>query len=80
MTQTEFFKQHGHRLVRVHDDDTETGDFRLLFPEETEIAHTYQDLGYTIASVFEQENKEDFVVIDNDLGTAFHKIGMYVLL
>lgn len=79
MTTKEFFDVYGHRLVTVNYDDAETGDFRLMFPEEQERAIQYQQEGYTIASIFEVDDYTEVVEIDNYTGNAFHKVGMYVI-
>lgn len=79
-TKTDFFQKFNKFgiLVKVHDNDSETGDFELFCPEEQHIAKQWQDKGYLIASVFERED-EDVVIIDNDLGTSHHKIAYMVL-
>ena len=79
MTTKEFFDVYGHRLVAVNYDDAETGDFRLMFPEEQERAIQYQQEGYTIASIFEVDDYTEVVEVDNDTSNAFHKVGMYVI-
>jgi hypothetical protein len=79
MNKTEFFLNYGHLLVKVNSDDAQTGDFMLFFPEETNIAKKYLDNGYSVAYVFEVENNEDNVELDNDLGYSHHKIGLLVL-
>ena len=80
-TKTEFFEEYGRKglIVKVNEDDVETGDYQLFCPEEQDIAKEWQDKGYKIASVFEIENGEDMVVLDNDLGTSHHKIGYLVI-
>lgn len=79
MTTKEFFDVYGHRLVTVNYDDSETGDLRLMFPEEQERAIQYQQEGYTIASIFEVDDYTEVVEVDNDTSNGFHKIGMYVI-
>jgi hypothetical protein len=79
MNKTEFFKQNGHRLVSVHEDDKETGNFMLFCPEESHIAQQYLDKGYSIASVFELQDEEDNVELDNDAGYSPFKIGYLIL-
>jgi hypothetical protein len=51
----------------------------LYFPEEKYIAKDYLDKGYSVASVFETEDDEDFVLLDNDISNAHHKIGLLIL-
>lgn len=80
MTTKEFFDVYGHRLVTVNYDDTETGDFRLMFPEEIERAYEYQQKGYKIASIFEVDDYTEVVEVDDDISNAFNKVGMYVIL
>lgn len=80
-TKTEFFEEFGWKglIVKVNEDDAETGDYQLFCPEEQDIAKEWQDKGYEIASVFEMEEGEDIVVLDNDLGTSPFKIGYLVV-
>jgi hypothetical protein len=79
MNKTKFFETYGHLLVKVNNDDSQTGDYMLYYPEEKYIAKDYLDKGYKVASVFEVENDEDFVVLDNDISYSHHKIGLLVL-
>jgi hypothetical protein len=79
MNKTEFFKTYGHLLVKVNQDDASTGDYMLYYPEEKQIAKDYLDNGYMVASVFEVENEEDNVLLDNDISNAHHKIGLLIL-
>jgi hypothetical protein len=51
----------------------------LYFPEEKYIAKKYLDRGYQVASVFEVEDDEDNVELDNDISESHHKIGLLVL-
>jgi hypothetical protein len=80
-TKTEFFEEFGWNglIVKVNEDDAETGDYQLFCPEEQDIAKEWQDKGYEIASVFEMEDSEDIVIIDNDLGSSHHKIGYIII-
>ena len=79
MTKDEFFMGFGDRLVQVNpDDDTETGWWQLMCPEQRETAQEYLDKGYAIASLFEHPDG-DFIKIDNDLGESHHKYGWFVL-
>jgi hypothetical protein len=80
MKKTEFFKNYGRRLVSVNNDDASTGDYMLYFPEERYIAKKYLDKGYLVASVFEVEDDEDNVELDNDISESHHKIGLLVLM
>jgi hypothetical protein len=80
MKKTEFFKNYGRRLVSVNNDDASTGDYMLYFPEERYIAKKYLDKGYLVASVFEVEDEEDNVELDNDISESHHKIGLLVLM
>lgn len=79
MDKTEFFSQYGHRLVKVKEDDSETGDYQLFAPEESHIAQEYKSSGCTIASIYEGEDDLEYVELDNDAGSSFHKIGYLVL-
>lgn len=79
ISKTEFFEQHSHRFVKVNSDDTETGDFIILHPEERYIAAHYIDIGYDVASIYEVENGEDVIAIDNDISNHPYKIGYLVL-
>jgi hypothetical protein len=79
MKKTEFFQKYGHRLVEVNNDDASTGDYMLYFPEEKYIAKKYLDKGYQVASVFEVEDDEDNVELNNDISESHHKIGLLVL-
>lgn len=80
-TKTEFFEKYDTKglIVQVNEDDVETGDYQLFCPEEQHIAKEWQDKGYNVASVFETEDGEDIVIFDNDLGSAFHKIGYIIV-
>lgn len=80
-TKTQFFKEFGDKglIVPVNQDDPETGDYQLLFPEEQHVAKEWQDKGYLVASVFEMLDQEDIVILDNDLGYGYHKIGYIIL-
>lgn len=75
MKQTEFFEKHSHQLVSA----SESNDFKLFAFEERDTALSYMNKGYQVASVFENENDEDEIIIDNDVSNSFHKIGFYVL-
>jgi hypothetical protein len=79
MNKTKFFQKYGHLLVKVNEDAADTGDYMLYFPEEKHIAKDYLDNGYMVASVFEVENEEDNVLLDNDISNAHHKIGLLIL-
>ena len=75
MKQTEFFEKHSHQLVSA----SESNDFKLFAFEERDTVLSYMNKGYQVASVFENENDEDEIIIDNDVSNSFHKIGFYVL-
>jgi len=78
-SKTEFFEKFGTGLVKVHSDDTETGDFQLFSPEESEDAQRYKRIGFVLASVFDNDDEEDFVIFDNDTSDKPNKIGFLVL-
>lgn len=80
-TKTEFFEKYGSRglIVQVNEGDVETGDYQLFCPEEQHIAKEWQDKGYQVASVFETEDGEDIVILDNDISAGFHKIGYLIV-
>lgn len=78
-SKTKFFEEFGHLLVKVSDDDVETGDLQLFCPEENHIAQEYKNKGYLIASVFDGGDNEDIVILNDDCGEQFHKIGFLVL-
>ena len=59
MNKTKFFQKYGHLLVKVNEDDPQTGDYMLYYPEDKYIAKQYLDNGYMVASVYEVEDDED---------------------
>lgn len=79
MKKSNFFQKYGHSLVTVNNDDTETGDFMLFSPEERYIVAEYLNEGYSIASVFEMEDGEDNVELDNDISHSPYKIGFLIM-
>lgn len=79
MNVTEFFAQHGHLLTAVHYDDTDTGDYRLMCPEESETAIRYLSYGFTIASIYDNDEGTESVLIDNDPTDSPNKVGWFVL-
>jgi len=80
ISKTKFLKDYGHRLVRIAEDDSETGDYMLYHPEEKFEASDYIRDGYEVASVYEvPEEDDDFVEIDNDISEHPFKIGYFVL-
>lgn len=81
MTKTEFFKQNGHLLLRVTEDSAEYGDFLILHPEEIAMAKDLEERGFTIVSVHETEDGEDFVDVSQpcDFGTQPFKYGYFAL-
>lgn len=81
MNKTKFFKKHGHELFKVSYDSTEYGDFLILHPEEIPMAKDLQEKGFTIVSVHETEDNEDFVDISEpcDFGNQPYKYGYFAL-
>jgi len=81
MTKTQFFKENAGRLVKFSDDDGEYGDFLILHPEEIDAAKQLQDNGYTIVSVHETVDGEDYVDISQpcDFGTQPFKYGYFAI-
>ena len=81
MTKQEFLEKHGHELFKVDYDNAKYGDYLILYPEEIPIAKELQELGYTIVSVYETEDKEDYVEFESPFDEAyqFHKYGYYAI-
>lgn len=80
ITKTKFFETYGHRLVKVALDDTETGDYMLMHPEEKWKASDYIQNGYQVASVYETNEDPDYlVVLDNDVSEHPYKVGYIVI-
>ena len=81
MTKTEFFEKNGHRLVKVWEDDVETGDFMLMAPEEDDMAKDYESKGYEVFTVYEpsSEGEDDIVENEFNLGNNPFKIGYLIL-
>jgi hypothetical protein len=81
MTKTEFFEKNGHRLVKVWEDDVETGDFMLMAPEENDLAKDYESKGYEVFTVYEpsSEGEDDIVENEFNLGNNPFKIGYLIL-
>lgn len=81
MTKTEFFQKNGHRLVKVWEDDVETGDFMLMAPEEDDMAKEYESKGYEVCTIYEpsQEGEDDVVENEFNLGNNPFKIGYLIL-
>ena len=81
MTKTDFFQKNGHRLVKVWEDDVETGDYMLWSPEEDELAQDYDSKGYEVCTVYEpsQDGEDDCVEVDFNLGNNPFKIGYLIL-
>jgi len=81
MTKTEFFEKNGHRLVKVWEDDVETGDFMLMAPEEDDLAKEYESKGYIVCTIYEpsQEGEDDVVENEFNLGNNPFKIGYLIL-
>ena len=81
MTKTEFFEKNGHRLVKVWEDDVETGDFMLMAPEEDDLAKEYESKGYEVFTIYEpsSEGEDDIVENEFNLGNNPFKIGYLIL-
>ena len=81
MTKTEFFQKNGHRLVKVWEDDVETGDFMLMAPEEDDLAKEYESKGYEVFTIYEpsSEGEDDIVENEFNLGNNPFKIGYLIL-
>ena len=81
MTKTEFFEKNGHRLVKVWEDDVETGDFMLMAPEEDDMAKNYESKGYEVFTIYEpsSEGEDDIVENEFNLGNNPFKIGYLIL-
>jgi hypothetical protein len=81
MTKTEFFEKNGHRLVKVWEDDVETGDFMLMAPEEDDMAKDYESKGYEVFTIYEpsSEGEDDIVENEFNLGNNPFKIGYLIL-
>lgn len=86
MRKTEFFKQYGHLLVNVFDeqyndneyDRNEGGDYLLW---EDVIAQDYEANGYIVCTVYEQEcdTCDEVVSMEFDLSNNPMKVGYLVL-
>jgi hypothetical protein len=81
MSKTEFFEKNGHRLVKVWEDDVETGDFMLMAPEEDDMAKDYESKGYEVFTIYEpsSEGEDDIVENEFNLGNNPFKIGYLIL-
>ena len=79
IAKSKFFKLNGNRLVKVFDDNTDSGDFMLLHPEDRWKAADYIADGFEVASVYETLENEDMVEINNDISEHPYKIGYLVL-
>jgi hypothetical protein len=80
ITKTKFFRDHGHRLVKIAEDSADSGDIMLFHPEEKWTAADYILEGYEIASVYEMPDEdEDVVEINNDVSEHPYKFGYLVL-
>jgi len=79
MTKTEFFEKNGGGLIRVAQDDPEYGDFLILHPEEIAMAKDLEERGFTIVSVHETEDGEDFIDVSQpcDFGNQPFKYGYF---
>lgn len=78
MDKNQFFNQYGHLLIKVNDDDAESGDYQL-FVEENYIADGYRGLGYLVASIYERNDGSEYVKIDDDTTQPTNKIGFFIL-
>jgi len=77
---SKFFEKYGDRLVQVHEDDVETGDYMLFHPEERFIAVDYLGDEYDVVSVYEQvDSDEDVAIIDNSIEEHPFKVGYYII-
>jgi hypothetical protein len=86
MRKTEFFKQYGHLLVNVFDeqynddeyDRNETGDYLLW---EDDIASDYDARGYIVCTIYEEECEscDEIVTMEFDLSSNPMKVGYLVL-
>lgn len=81
MNKTNFFKTYGHLLFKVTEDDGEYGDFLVLHPEEIAMAKDLEERGFTIVSVHETEDGNDFVDMSHpcDFGNQPFKYGYFVI-
>jgi hypothetical protein len=81
MKKTDFFKKHGSELFKVATDSSEYGDFLILHPEEIPLAKYLEERGYTIVSVYETEDGEDFVDMSEccDYGIQPFKYGYFAI-
>lgn len=79
LSKTEFFQKYGGGLLVVSPDDCEYGDYLIMHPEEIDKAKQLEKEGYTIASVFENEEGDDTIIIDKpfDSGQQLFKIGYF---
>jgi hypothetical protein len=81
MTKTEFFEKNGHRLVKVWEDDVETGDFMLMAPEEDDMAKDYESKGYEVFTIYEpsKDGEDDIIENEFNLGNNPFKVGYLIL-
>jgi hypothetical protein len=82
MTQAEFFKQHGHELFKVADDCAKYGEFLILHPQEVNVAKALQEKGYTLVSVHETEDGDNYVDLSEncDFGEQPYKFGYMAII
>lgn len=80
LSKTEFFNKYSNRILKIHNDDTETGDFQLFCPEESHIATKYMSDNYEIASIYESQDGKEYIMLDNDSGTNPYKTGYIILI
>ena len=79
MYKSKFFELNSNRLVKVFDDNTDSGDFMLLHPEDKWKAADFITDGFEVASVYETSEDEDMVEVNNDISEHPYKIGYLVL-
>ena len=80
ISKSKSFKLNGHRLIKVFDDNTDSGDFMLLHPEDRWKAADYIADGFEVASIYETpDDNEDMVEINNDISEHPYKIGYLIL-
>jgi hypothetical protein len=70
MNKKEFLKQYGHCLYQEN---------LLAHPQDLSLVKELEEVGYTIVSVHEREDEDDFIDMEKpcDTGTQPYKIGYY---
>ena len=81
MKKTEFYEKHGHEIKVINPGDIEYGEHLILYPEENEIAQSYNDQGYTVYTVYEESHEGGDEYVEYGLDTSRHpyKVGYFVL-